>query len=106
MVNLYEFQNNLISFITATTYLLYFAIALGLSASAPNYLKDLTYYAKIYVSAFLLIRFNPFRRVQFTPLDARIAFHAGVFLMFATVLDGILAKYLDTIKNTIDKWRH
>ena len=103
MVTLYDFQNNLITFITVITYFLYFVIALGISASAPKYLNDLTYYAKIYVGLFLVMRFNPFRTVKFTPLDARIAFNAGMFLLFATVLNGIIAKYLDTIRNTVAK---
>ncbi len=105
MVYLYEFQNNLITFITVITYLLYFVIALGLSASAPKYLVDLTYYAKIYVGFFLVMRFNPFRNVKFTPLDARIAFNAGMFLLFATILNGVIIKYLDSIRNMVTKWR-
>ena len=41
-------------------YVLYFVIALGLSATAPKYLAFLDYYVKIYVSLFLIWRFNPF----------------------------------------------
>jgi len=98
MTTLYDFQSNLITGITVITYFLYVVIALGLSASAPRYLNDLVYYTKIYVGLFLVIRFNPFRRVKFTPLDARIAFNAGMFLLFATVLNGILQKYVAIIK--------
>ena len=83
MTNLYDFQFNLVTAITAITYTLYIVIALGISASAPMYLKDLVYYTKIYVSLFLIVRFNPFRSVKFTPLDAKIAFNAGMFLLFA-----------------------
>ena len=98
MTSLYEFQSNLITGITIITYFLYVVIALGLSASDPRYLDDLVYYTKIYVGVFLVTRFNPFRRVKFTPLDARIAFNAGMFLLFATVLNGILQKYVAIIK--------
>jgi hypothetical protein len=103
MTTLYEFQSNLITGITVITYLLYIVIALGLSASAPTYLNGLIYYTKIYVGIFLVIRFNPFSRVKFTPLDARIAFNAGMFLLFATVLSGILQKYVAIIKNHTQK---
>jgi hypothetical protein len=98
MTSLYEFQSNLITGITVITYFLYIVIALGLSANAPRYLNDLVYYTKIYVGLFLVVRFNPFTRVKFTPLDARIAFNAGMFLLFATVLNGILHKYIAIIK--------
>ena len=87
---LYNFQNSLINWITYTTYFLYIVIALGLSTSAPQYLDTLTNWTKLYVSSFLIIRFNPFNRVKMTPLDAKIAFNAGVFLLVSTAL----GKYL------------
>lgn len=101
MTNLYDFQFNLVTSITAITYTLYIVIALGISASAPRYLEDLVYYTKIYVSLFLIVRFNPFRSVKFTPLDAKIAFNAGMFLLFATIVNGILANYVNIIKNDV-----
>lgn len=101
MTNLYDFQFNLVTAITVITYTLYIVIALGISASAPRYLEDLVYYTKIYVSIFLIVRFNPFRSVKFTPLDAKIAFNAGMFLLFATIVNGILANYVNIFKNDV-----
>jgi hypothetical protein len=101
MNNLYEFQFNLVTAITVITYILYIVIALGISASAPRYLEDLVYYTKIYVSIFLIVRFNPFSHVKFTPLDAKIAFNAGMFLLFSTIVNGILANYVNIVKNDV-----
>lgn len=79
-------------------YILYAVIALGLSANAPEYLSMLEYFIKIYISVFLIYRFNPFRQVTFTDLDVKIAFNAGWFLLTTTVVGSILQTYLDQIK--------
>jgi len=50
----------------------------------------------LYISIFLIWRFNPFRHVKFTKLDATIAFNAGVFLLSTLVIG-----YLNTNINTV-----
>jgi hypothetical protein len=95
---LYVFQSQAFSFIMYLTWVLYFIILLGLSAKAPQYLNNLQYYVKIYVSLFLILRFNPFRQTRFTKLDASIAFSAGMFLITTTAIDKIVITYLKDIK--------
>jgi len=95
--NIHDFQYKVFTIIIYLTWGLYITIALGLSAKAPQYLTDLQYYVKIYVSLFLILRFNPFRRVKFTSLDAKIAFSAGLFLLATTAIDSILKNYLEHI---------
>lgn len=97
-MNLYLLQKHGFSVIIYLTWFLYFAILLGLSAKAPQYLNDLQYYVKMYVSLFLIVRFNPFTRVRFNELDGKIAFSAGVFLITTTAIDGLLQMYLDKLK--------
>jgi len=101
--DLHSFQNRLFDIIIYVTWILYIVVALGLSASAPQYLDDLHTFVKIYVSLFLIYRFNPFRRVKFTGLDAKIAFSAGLFLLTTTAIDGILKNYLSSLYQYI-KW--
>jgi hypothetical protein len=101
MTNLYEFQDKAFDYITIFTYILYIVIAFGLSASAPGYLDDLLFYTKMYISLFLIYRFNPFRRVKFTPLDAKIAFNAGIFLLFTTLINSVLVTYINFFKNNV-----
>ena len=72
------------------TWILYFLIAFGLSSSAPQYLNTLHSFVKIYISLFLIYRFNPFRRVKFTSLDAKIIFSAGLFLLGTTTIIDII----------------
>ena len=52
----------------------------------------------------LIYRFNPFRRVKFTSLDAKITFSAGLFLLGTTAIDGIIKNYLSTIEKYIKKF--
>ena len=94
-MSLHKFQEYIFDFTFLIIYILYFAIALGLSATAPKYLSFLDYYVKIYVSLFLIWRFNPFRHVKFTSFDRKIAFNAGIFVLFATTsINQILINYL------------
>jgi hypothetical protein len=103
MKHIDKIQHNVLDFVTYFTYFLYIAVALGISATAPKYLDDLLFYTKLYVSLFLIYRFNPFRRVQFTELDTKIAFGAGIFLLGTTAIDGILKYYLSTVTRMISK---
>ncbi len=96
-----KIQLNAVNIIIFLTWFLYLLIALGLSAKAPNYLDDLQYYVKIYISVFLIWRFNPFRRVKFTPLDAKIAFEAGIFLIMTTFVGSLLKNYLTQIQHIL-----
>lgn len=60
---------------------------LGVSRFNHRYLDDLNYYFNVYISIFLLLRFNPFRRrVVFSTLDRDIAFSAGWFVFTNTIV--------------------
>jgi hypothetical protein len=97
----HKVQERVFDFTFIIIYFLYFLIALGLSATAPKYLSFFDYYVKIYVSLFLILRFNPFRDVKFTPLDKKIAFNAGLFVLFATTsINEILINNFTTFFNS------
>ena len=63
------------------SYILYGLILLGLSASAPEYVKSLNAFLQIYVCLFLIYRFNPYAKISFTEFDRKIVFGAGIFLL-------------------------
>lgn len=97
-IDIHRLHNKAYDIIIYITWFLYIVIALGLSANAPQYLEDMQYYVKMYVSLFLIYRFNPFRRVTFTGLDAKIAFSSGVFLLATTAINTGLQKYITELK--------
>ena len=99
--HIHDFQNTAFNIFIATSYILYICIALGLTATAPQYLKTLDYYIKIYISLFLIYRFNLFRDVNFTDLDRKVAFSAGLFLFSTTIIKTILEQHLQQIKKNV-----
>lgn len=86
-------QENTFQYVSYFSYILYFLVLFGISYSAPKYLYLLNIYMPIYVSLFLLIRFNPWKRFSFTDYDRKIAFQAGIFLLLTTSLNTLLDKY-------------
>ena len=92
------FQNTVFDYVIFLSYLFYFVALFGVSSSAPQYLATLQYWTKLYISVFLVIRFNVFRKIKFNYLDQKIAFHAGMFLIATTVIQQIIEKYLKQIK--------
>jgi hypothetical protein len=98
-MDLYNIQNTIFNYIIFISYFLYFLIALGVSSTAPQYLENIQYWVKIYVSLFLIYRFNFLRKIQFTELDRKVAFSAGLFLFTTTIFNQILDAYLKKISH-------
>jgi hypothetical protein len=98
-----KIQEKIFSYIILSTYILYFIVLFGLSTQAPTYLSYLEIFIKIYVSLFLIIRFNPFTFTKFTYFDRRIAFSAGLFIFSTSIISELFKNYLDKIKNYMNK---
>lgn len=97
-----DWQNRLFNLFIFISYVLIIFSALGLSQSAPKYLETLDYYVRIYICLFLIWRFNPLRSYyEFTDLDRKIAFSAGVFILTTTALNQYLLSFKDQIKNLV-----
>ena len=102
--SLYHFQDKLFTIFIYVSYILIILSALGLSQTAPVYLKSLDYYVRIYICLFLMWRFNPLRSsYEFTELDRKIAFSAGAFILTTTALNQYLEYAKDKVKNLIKK---
>lgn len=97
---LHRIQEILFNIFIVVTYFLIIISSFGISDSAQKYLKVLDYYVRIYVCLFLIWRFNPFRSYyEFTNLDRKIAFSAGLLILTTTALN----EYLNDIKNFISQ---
>ena len=97
---LYNIQSILFNIFIFLSYLLLFVSALGLSENVLIYLSKVSYYVRIYICIFLIWRFNPFRdHYEFTDLDRKIAFSAGLFILSTTFLQ----KYIDNAKERAQK---
>jgi hypothetical protein len=78
-------------------YMLYFGIAFGLSTQAPKWLSFFDFLIKVFISAFLIIRFNPYNQIHFSNLDQKIAFSAGFFVLATTLTTKIMSVYTDDL---------
>ena len=76
------------------TYISYIAVAIGLLPTFPYYLNYLNTFIHFYICFFLLYRFNPFRKVEFTELDRKIVFSSGILLFTTFVLNSSTMHFL------------
>jgi hypothetical protein len=101
LIILHKYQERLFDLIIFASYFLIIISFFGISETAPKYLDNLDYYVRVYICLFLIWRFNPLRtHYEFTDLDRKIAFSAGVFILTTTALN----QYLEDFKTSIKKY--
>ena len=97
-MSLLKIQDRAFTVISYVNYVVYFLVLFGLSYLTPKSVETLNKYMPLYISLFLLIRFNPLTNhtKHFTELDRKIAFASGTFLFFTTAVGAITQQYLDS----------
>lgn len=96
------FQEKAFDIFIYISYFLIIISALGLSTTAPEFLKTLDYYVRIYICLFLIWRFNPFRKITFTELDRKIAFSAGLFILTTSAINNYLLEIREKVLSFIN----
>jgi len=95
-----NYHELLFDLIILLMYMLYGLFILGVSKDAEKYISSIDYYIKIFISLFLIYRFNSFRKINtFTAFDKRMAFSAGILILFATLIDKLLTQYSRQIQD-------
>ena len=97
-----KYQEMVFDWILYLSWILYLTAYFGILYSSDGHtelLKVLDTYMKYYISAFLLIRFNPFSKTQFTNFDRKVVFSSAIFLITTTAL-GQYAKKIDILDHT------
>jgi hypothetical protein len=105
-ISYYDFdkiQDRTLNIILFTTYFLYFLIALGVYFISPEYINLLHNIIKLYISFFIIYRFNPWRTTKCNHLDKRIAFSAGFFLLSTTIFENILTFLISKTETHVEK---
>lgn len=86
------------------SWILYFIALFGITNFNPEYLDTLNFIIKIYVSLFLIIRFNPFTKLKINNFDRKIIFSSGIFLLSTTAITELIKSFIITkIKSTTNK---
>ena len=99
---LHKWQDRLFTIFIYFSYMLLILSAFGLSETVPKFLQSLDYYVRIYICLFLIWRFNPLRsNYEFTDLDRKIAFTAGVFILTTTALNQYVEQLKSSVKNIL-----
>ena len=83
-------------------YILYLLTALGIWSQAPQYLNSLEYFLQIFIGVLLIVFNNPFSKHKFRPVDKKLAFSAGFFLLASTTLNTFLRRLSDPFKKVGD----
>ena len=91
---LYKAQDSIFNIFIFISWSLIIISALGFSQITPTFLSNLDYYVSIYICLFLMWRFHPFKtKYEFTELDRKIAFSAGLFILTTTALNEYLLSF-------------
>ncbi len=101
---LHSMQNILFDIALIIWFVLLVLTYFQLVESAPYYLDLVNTVIKIYISLFLLWRFNDFRKVEFTSLDKKIIFNGALYLFFSTVLVEIIVNNLALVDADVHKF--
>jgi len=80
-------------------YIFYALSFFNLYSGAIDYFHSVRSYLTIYVSLFLIIRFNPFQKKNFTEFDRKVVFTAGTFLLTTTALSEIILSAMARFKD-------
>jgi len=81
----------------------YIGVALGLLSNKPEILDKIDYGVKVFISVFLVWRFNPLFPAKFTEFDRKVVFSAGIFLLTVTIVNVFLKTYVDEAKEYAKK---
>jgi len=98
---LYYIQDHAFNIFIILTWISVITLSLGFTIINPEYISTMNYYIKIYVSLYLMYRFNMFRKIQFTDLDRKIVFSAAVFIFTTTALDKYLMDNLSQVESKL-----
>lgn len=103
----YETNNFIFNVGIIIVWILIFTIIVNFyEEKTKEVLSFITYYIRIYVCIFLIVRFNPFysiitkKRISFTDLDRKIAYSSGIIIL---TTDINLIEYASNLFDTFRK---
>lgn len=102
MIDFWNFHTTTYLWIVFLMHVVYVAVLVGVLETAPGYIATLESYIKIYVSLFLIVRFNPFMHTgKFTEIDRKIVFSAALIILTTSILNGLIEKFKVPIRTAV-----
>jgi hypothetical protein len=99
---IYNFAYNFIEVFGWITKIVIFLFLIGFFQNKPTLYLNINFIIKILIALFMIYRFNSYRKykIQFTELDRKASFSAGVYILFISFAD-IFEKYIYKIRKII-----
>jgi hypothetical protein len=78
---------------------------IGFFTNKPSIFLSINFIVKICISLFLIYRFNSYRKnkLQFTELDRKVCYSAGIYILFVSFLD-VIQFYTEQIRILIQPY--
>jgi len=97
-MNMIDAQHFIIDWMGYILFFIFLLLFLGFLQKEPTYFIEATFIFKVFISFYLIYRFNDFRKnIKFTELDRKVCFLAGVYLLLFAIGD-LIQDYLTKIK--------
>ena len=81
-------QHFIIDWMGYITFIIFILLFLGILQKEPTYFIEASFILKVFISLYLVIRFNDFRKnIKFTELDRKVCFMAGIYLILFSFAD-------------------
>lgn len=85
-----KWYENVYYLLMGLTYIFYFVIILTGWNKAPEYLARVNMISQMFIGVLLLWFFHPFQPYKYYPFHQTVAFTAGFFLMYSTILTKLM----------------
>jgi hypothetical protein len=100
-MSIYRIETLIVDWISFITIIIFTLLFIGLIQKEPFYFVEFVFIFKVFISIFLIYRFNDFRKnIKFTNLDRKVCFLAGMNLLMISFAD-LIQEYMGKIKKII-----
>ena len=94
-----DVKHFIIDWMIYITFIIFILLFLGIIQKEPTYVSQVIFVFKVFISLYLMYRFNDFRKnVKFTELDRKVCFLAGFYLLLFALAD-LIQDYIIKIKS-------
>lgn len=94
-----QWHENIFLIVYYIAWFVYILSIFGISFFGMNFFNNVQQAIRIYISIFLIIKFNPFiNKKKISNFDKNIVFQAGFFILSTTIINQIIKTFFNYIK--------
>lgn len=89
-----KWQDTIFSWVGIISWILYILLLVGVvEYSDSKYFDFIHISVQLYISIFLIWRFNPWSKASFNYFDKKVAFSAGLFLFTTSIISSLVKQH-------------